>query len=140
VSTLTLCAWTFVERPKDYGGIHLGVWRRTASILHQVIAELSAADEGFSRRLPLRAVPAQLPTMVFTRGGYVELAGFRIGSAAQSHIAIDAQGTSGSAMLDRESLAFLDQLVTLAEGGRGDVCVCGHSEQWHDRLWVWPAD
>ncbi|MCG8417060.1 MAG: hypothetical protein MJE77_03840 [Proteobacteria bacterium] len=139
VSAVAICAWIFTERPKDYGGVHLGIWRRSVTILNRLIDELSSADDGFSRRLPLLTVPHQLPREIFPRSNYIKLARLRLGRAASSPSAIVITGTSASVALDSTQLVALRDLVAGIAAGRGDSCVCGDSDDWRDRLWIWPV-
>jgi hypothetical protein len=131
-----LVAFVFVERAKDYGGVHLGVPARSVSILSDLIDEVSRTL-GHSRRVDLDPVPTDLPAGIADRP-YRDLASLRLGSSTDGGNRIVVKGESALVSLSATSLQLLQDEIVRSGEGQGDVGLAGDSGDWSDRLWCWP--
>jgi len=131
-----LVAFVFVERAKDYGGVHLGAPARSVSILSALIDEVGRTL-GHSRRVDLNPVPPDLPARIADRP-YRDLASLRLGSSTDGSNRIVVKGDAALISLSATGLQLLQDEIVRSGKGKGDVGLAGDSGDWSDRLWCWP--
>lgn len=131
-----VAAFFFTRRERDYGGIHLGVPKTEA--LLALVDELSRANPGHSRRVPVLPVPEDLPRSIVRGNVHQSLVSLRIGTSTVLTTRIQIENKAGIVMLSPRGLAEFNQAIALVHGSHGDLLVAGDSGLWTDRLWLWP--
>jgi hypothetical protein len=138
LDAVRVAAFFFTTRPKDYGGVHLGVSPADAATLDALLDELARYPPGHTRRVPVTAPPATLPARILPRGHHEPLQGLRIGTPIDGRTSVYVTSGEATIRLAPAALARFRALLDEAFHTGGDMCLAGDSEEWNDRLWVWP--